>query len=567
MNQKIPYLWCMFVRIKKSGQGTKQSVQLVSNTRRNGKVVQKVIRHIGTAFDEKELKALIELAEYIKNKQENTIQPTLFKAEALAEQINLQREKGIDEPSIIVDLKKLKEEQRVITGIHEVFGVIYRELGFEKCLTNYYRRKESVKNFYQLVMARTAHPASKRKSVIDLEKHFGVNLSLSAVYRMLDAIDDKSIEKINQLSYLSAKRLFKEEIQVVFYDCTTLYFESFTEDELKENGYSKDGVFNQPQVLLALLVTREGLPIGYEVYPGSTFEGNTLENAINKMRHQYEIKEVIFVADSGLLSDDNLKIIEKKGINYIVGARLKNLTKAMQNKVLQRDQYLEEKENAYYQKIKTFEINEYRNLIITHSKSRAEKDKHDREKAIEKLQKRLSKSKNPASLISNYGYKKYLQLNGTATIAVNQEKIKQSEMWDGLSGVITNCKQLTNNEIINHYHSLWQIEECFRISKHDLRIRPIFHWTPKRIKSHIALCFVSLVCIRHLMYRVKVLYQSMSPESIRQELIDVQSSVLKHIESNEMFVVPSKATTHAKRIYQTVGKKLTDVPFRLKIEK
>jgi transposase len=382
---------------------------------------------------------------------------------------------------------------------------------------------------------------------------------------MLDNVDDKSIKKINLIAYPSAKILFKEEISVVFYDCTTLYFECFTEDELKENGYSKDGVFNQPQVLLALLVTKEGLPIGYDVYPGSTFEGHTLEKAIEKIKNQYHVKDIIFVADSGLLSDENLKFIEEKQIGYIVGARLKNLSKSLQNKILQTEQYETEKDNTYYQKIKTFQINNIRNLLVTYSKSRAEKDKHDREKVIEKLQEKLLKSKNPASLISNYGYKKYLQVNGQATIGVNEEKIKESEKWDGLAGVITNCKHLSNNEIIAHYHSLWQIEECFRISKHDLKIRPIFHWTPRRIKAHIALCFISLVCIRHLMHRVRIQYQSMSPESIRQELNDVQVSILKHVETKEMFVVPSKVTTHAKRIYQTVGKKLSDVPFRLKI--
>jgi transposase len=556
----------MFVRVKKSANRTRFTVQLVSNTRSNGKVVQKVIRHIGTAFDEVELNALKELAEYIKNKQTEDSQPTLFKTDSLANKISRQTRGRDNLAPIIVDLAKLKEDQRVITGIHEVYSVIYQEIGFDKCLTNYYRRRESVNNLYHLVMARIANPSSKRKSVTDLEKHFGVNLSLSAVYRMLDSIDDKSIEKINKLSYQAARGLFKEQMRVVFYDCTTLYFESFTEDQLKENGYSKDGVFNQPQVLLALLVTLDGLPIGYELYPGSTFEGHTLEDAIKKIQQKYEIKEIIFVADSGLLSDDNLKIIEENELGYIVGARLKNLNKATQNKVLQPQSYKDQTENQYCERVSKIEVNKERNLIVTYSKSRAEKDKKDREKAIEKIQKRLNKSKNPVSLISNYGYKKYLQLKGDATIAVNEEKIKESEKWDGLLGVITNCKSLSDNDIINHYHSLWQIEECFRVTKHDLKIRPIFHWTPHRVKAHVAMCFIALTCVRHLMHRVKVQYQSMSPESIRQELIDVQSSVLKNIETNEMYVVPSKVTTSAKRIYQTVGKKLRDVPFRLNIE-
>lgn len=111
-------------------------------------------------------------------------------------------------------------------------------------------------------------------------------------------------------------------IDVLFYDCTTLYFESFIEDDFKQYGYSKDFKFNQSQVLLALLVTPEGLPVGYEVFPGASFEGHTLIPILKNLKAQHELNNIIFVADRGLLSEENLLFLEQEKFQYIVGPRL-----------------------------------------------------------------------------------------------------------------------------------------------------------------------------------------------------------------------------------------------------
>ena len=139
-------------------------------------------------------------------------------------------------------------------------------------------------------------------TVSDLAENFGIGLSLPSVYRMMDLIDEKVIESIQRKAYHAAQGLFSEPIRVAFYDCTTLYFESFIEDDLKQKGYSKDMKFNQSQVLLALLVTEGGLPIGYEVFEGSKYEGHTLKEAIEKIEKKYRIKEITFVADSAMFS-------------------------------------------------------------------------------------------------------------------------------------------------------------------------------------------------------------------------------------------------------------------------
>ena len=231
-----------------------------------------------------------------------------------------------------------------------------------------------------------------------------------------------------------------------------------------------------------------------------------------------------------------------------------------QKSILDKSKYTDGEDEA---KTSVIDYGSNRRLIVRYSPKKAKKDRCDREKMIEKLKKKLEKSKNPASLISNYGYKKYLQVQGEAKIEINEKKLEYESQWDGLHGVITNDEKLTSADVIKHYQGLWQIEECFRISKHDLRIRPIYHWTPQRIKAHIAICFMSLVCLRHLTYRVATQYQSISPEQIRNELLHVQISILKHQQTGKRYCIPSRTTKHIKKIYQAMGIKIDSTPYEL----
>ena len=553
----------MFIRVKTSPNSPKKSVQIVKSVRNGKSVSQKIVRHVGTALDEDELNKLKELAEFYKAKLEAESNPTLFNPETVAQMAIKARKSKEEEKSLTVNLKNLREEARVIVGIHEVYGSIYKDLGFDKIIKNPQRNVAANKNLFNIVMARIANPTSKRSSVIELEKDFGVKLSLEGVYKMMDKLDEKAIEKIEQQAYSNAQRILREKINVVFYDCTTLYFESFSEDELKQNGYSKDMKFNQPQVLLGLITTSEGLPIGYSLYAGSQYEGSTLTDAVEKLKEKYEVGKVVVVADSGLLSQENQDKLESEGLDYILGARIKNMNRKIEKQILDKSKYSKLTEEGD-EKVLEINLSEDKRLIVTYSQKRAEKDQRDREKAVKKLKEKIIKSKNPASLISNYGYKKYLKVEGETKVELDKEKLAKSSLWDGLHGIITNKKELPAKEVLEYYHQLWQIEESFRISKHDLRIRPIYHWTPKRVKAHIAISFMALVCVRHLEYRVKRQYKKLSPEVIKNELLHSQCSILKDISTNKKYCLPSKTTKEMKKIYQTVGKKIDSVPFEIK---
>ncbi|MGC9309962.1 MAG: IS1634 family transposase [Candidatus Nanoarchaeia archaeon] len=612
----------MFVRVKTSPKSPRKSVQIVESKRLDGKVKQRIVKHIGVAFDDDELEELKSLANSIKIKLELNEQLPLYtqkeieqlekynkistdNKEGLKKDINNQKN-NINREDYDVNLLDMIEEDRVIKGVHDIYGKLYDELGFNNILYNPARNVASNKALKEIVMARVANPDSKRGSVLNLEENFGVKLDLKAVYRMMDKIDDKQILKLNKLVYNQTKALFKEKIDIVYFDATTLYFESFTEDTgddaIKKNGYSKDGKFNQPQVVLALMVTKQGLPVGYKAFSGDTFDGHTIVPALKEVQENFNIDKVVFVADSGMFNKTNLKEFDtihnpflykysnynwsittktltlkdyqhqlkeftKSNITYIVGARIKNMSQDITTQILNMDNYKQLDDNT---KVATFDY-QGKKLLVTHSQKRARKDKHDREKGIEKLRLRLAKNSSVKSQLSNQGYKKYLQLEKTnqdkkddkkksscdISIKLNEQKIEEDSVWDGLKGIVTNNIELSNEELIHQYTNLWQVEESFRITKHDLKIRPIYHWKPSRVKAHLAISFMAYTLVRHLEYRVRLQYIKLSPQKIRKILLSIQATIFYNTKTNKKYAIPSKISQDAKKIY-----KLMEVPMK-----
>jgi transposase len=633
----------MFIRVKTTPNSPRKSVQIVESRRIDGKVRQKIIKHIGIALDDEQLEELQSLANSIKSKLELDAQLPLYTPEEIEklEKYNRKtsRSKKSDEdeasPTIkeldsdipnreeyAVNLLDILEEDRVIKGIHDIYGKLYDELGFNRVIANPARNVASNRALREIVLARVANPDSKRGSVLNLEENFGVNLDLKQVYRMMDKIEDKEILKLNKLVYDKTKALFKDKIDIVYFDATTLYFESFTEDSgedaIKKNGYSKDGKFNQPQVVLALLVTKSGLPVGYKAFSGDTFDGHTIIPALQEIQEHYNIDNVVFVADSGMFNRSNLEAFDKihnpflykysqykwsaipskltlsdyqqqhkefnksSNITYIVGARIKNMTQSIKEQILDIDSYRVIDDNT---KVKTIDY-QGKKLLVSYSAQRAAKDKYERQKGIQKLRDRLKKSKSVKSQLSNQGYKKYLQLQQSSqndenktdntsskentkpsscdiSIILNEEKIKEDEAWDGLKGIITNNNNLSDEELIHQYSNLWQVEESFRITKHDLKIRPIYHWKPSRVKAHLAISFMAYTLVRHLEHRVRLQYVKLSPEKIRKILLSIQSSILYDTRTNKKFVLPSKISKEAKKIYRLMEVSLSSTPYIL----
>jgi len=553
----------MYVRIKTTPLSPKKMVQIVESIRRDGRIVQKIVRHVGLARNEHELAQLKLLAESIKTRLEAGPQGLLFTPEELARMAVRGKERKEDarDADCRVNLKDLFEEERIVRGIHDVYGDLFDELQFASILANPLRQKIAVSLFRDIVLARIANPLSKRGSVALLEEDFGRSLDLDAVYEMMDKIDDAAVTRLNDLTYAHTKRLFPDKIDIIFFDCTTIYFEAFEEDELRKNGYSKDLTFNQPQVLIALMVTKEGLPVGYQAFPGDTHEGHTVIPFIENLQERYQIGTVVFVGDAAMFSERNLKEFEERGIEYIVGSRLHNIPKKLQAQILDEKNYTDVKEGEY--RIGQFSYGA-RTLLVSWRKGRADKDAHDRDKAIERTKKKLEKKKNPKEYLGNGGAKKYLAVSAGATIALNEDKIKEDRRWDGLHGVVTNAKNLSHQDILAQYGNLWQVEESFRVTKHDLKVRPVFHWKPERVRAHLAICYAAYALVRYLEHRVRLQYTHLSPERIRQTLLRVQTSILYDRKKKLRYALPSRMSQEAKKIYQVCGIERSGTPTILK---
>lgn len=590
----------MFIRVKakvskKEPDLFRKSVQIVESFREMGKVKQKIVKHIGVAHSEEQLSELKELAISIQIALENENSLSLFNPEDLTKDILVPKASdnttdSYSDEDYQVDMRQLNEESRITTGIHDIYGNLFDELKLESIFSTDDASKKSadatavktlsptalkklINNFKNIVLARIAQPDSKSATVDMLCNNFGVSLDLSAVYRMMDKIDDKAIEKLNTLAYNTTKKLFNDKIDVIFFDATTLYFESFTEDEgedaIRKNGYSKDLKFNQPQVVLALMVTKEGLPIGYEAFSGDTFDGHTLIPSLKVLRDKYSIDNVVYVADSGMFNNNNLKELESleaDSFNYIVGARIKNLPKNIKEKIVDRSNYREL--NSEIQ-VATFTLKNGRKLIVSHSKKRAKKDYNDRIKGVEKLKKRLESSKSVKAQLSNQGYNRYLELEDTQSscdmnITINESKIEADAVWDGLKGLVVNAdSQMSEEEVLAQYNNLWQVEESFRITKHDLKIRPIYHFKPSRVRAHLAISFAAYMLMRYLEYRVRVQYKKLSPKRIKNLLLEVQTSILVSQEKKIKYALPSNIKVETKRIYKLMGVETKTVPYIL----
>jgi len=515
-------------------------------------VSQKILRHVGIAMDEQELAQLKELASQIVVKLKEEENPTLplFPPEALQKKASRS-----DEP-LEVDLRDLREEQRVIEGIHEVGGSIFDELGFNRVLGAGVRSKNSSEILKNVVLARLAQPVSKLRTAQLLENDFGVRLSVDRIYRMMDRIVPK-ITNIKEQVARETMGLLGHKVDVLLYDVTTLAFESQQADELRNFGYSKDKKFNEVQVVLALATTKEGLPVWYEVFEGSTAETKTLIPALKKLSERFNVKDIICVADRAMLSKENIQELQKCGFRYILGKRMRTMSAQQKQEVLN----LKNEKDLSQGFTAEISLPDSQRLIVAYSPERARKDASDRKRALERLNSKLkSKTTSTISLVNNTAAKKFMVEEPIGKLVLDESKIEEDAKWDGLYGICTNDKNLTHSEVNSHYKSLWHIEAAFRISKHDLKMRPIYHWTSDRIQAHCAICFMTFALARHLEYRVSIQQKPMSFARIQEALIGVQASILRHVKTKKLYRIPSKLSVIAKSVYSAVGIKRSVVP-------
>lgn len=551
----------MYVRITATPNSPRKSVKVVESIREGFKVKQVMILHVGVASTENEIEKLKQIgrefiAQETLRRENNSKQLSLFDTdtpENIVKNIEAQiAKKRGRKPAIKlqdvtaedkISLAELVEEKRVVEGFHDIAGHVYEKMGYGNIL----KKKKDNEVLKDLVLMRIANPSSKLKTQQILDLSFSKTHDLDAIYRVMDKLYPK-ISDLKKATFTYTKKIIPEAIDILFYDCTTLYFESIETDELRKYGYSKDHRFNTTQVVLALATNSDGLPIGYELFEGNKAEVKTLLNCLNEWKSLFDIKSVCFVADRAMMSEDNLKMLEKEGHQYVIAAKLRSMSDDLINKIHCEQNYRLQILNENIGWVGEFNYKE-RRLIVSYKTERARKDTYQREQVIEKLKKRIGEKGDTKKLITNHGVKKYTKSENSKTV-LDEDKIKYDSSFDGLHGIITNIREETASALLARYGRLWKIEESFRINKHTLSMRPIYHFKPERIKSHIAICFMAFSVLRHMEYHVK-LTQKISLEVMLDELMHVQASYYRHIPTDRVYRMPGKFSQNASKIYKS----------------
>ncbi len=445
----------MFVRKIKSRNGNLQ-VQVVQKAGRNNRV----IKHLGTARNELESKQLIDQArDLIEEERIKSGKLSLFD----------NRYSQSEMTHVLSRFRILKVLDSVTFDFLDHF---YHLLNFD-----------SLKNdcFRDLIIARVISPASKAKTRDFLESKLNKRYSLSSLYRCMEGSYRRGYQGLLEDRVM----MFTQSgptISVLFFDVTTLYYESFDGDDFRKCGFSKDNKANQPQLVVTLTVTSDGFPLHLQVFPGNKFEGHLMLPCIKRTMERHHLKDFVVVADSAMVSKANMEELEKNNLSYIVGARLGNLPYSLWAQVVsvaKIDGTLER-----------FSFGKGRILVVSYSSKRANKDKSDREKQIKRATLVLN---NPTIVARRY---KFLQKTDKEKWALNKTNIQRAEKMAGLKGYVTNATDLTDEEIVEKYSSLWQVEKSFRISKSDLKARPIFHTVKEKIETHLTIVFAGLAVIK-----------------------------------------------------------------------
>lgn len=440
----------MRIRIVPTASG-KHALQIVS--KRSG--VIKVHKHIGTYGNDSEKELLYQEAQdYIR--------------------------KSTGQVSFTDYLTSTSLSDVIITQSRPVFSYdllsrCYDKLGFSRY------PDQLIKD---LVISRLYHPTSKRGLHEQIHESLGRQYSLRTIYRHVkQSIKDGIKEKFQEALIDFARQELRDVLRLVFYDVTTLYFDSQVKTSLKDFGYSKDHRSADTQIVIGLVVNRQGFPLYFDIFSGKTFEGHTLIKVIENIKTLFKTDDLIVVADAAMLSQANIDQLKDREIQFILGARLANLSGSLIDQIHKQ---LNQQDNN----IAIFTYHGQR-LICQYSQKRATKDKSDRIKQLERAKTVIA---HPTGIMGRY---RFVQKSTNLEYQLNAALIEKAEKLEGVKGYITNS-DIDFQTVIDRYHDLWHIENSFRITKSDLEARPIFHRLDETIRAHMVIVFAGLAISKYI---------------------------------------------------------------------
>lgn len=416
-----------------------------------------IVKHLGSALSDEELDHLKRQAQQFID--DHSSQTSLF-------------------PSLKSGAYSYLEQYECVGFYYHFFyhtiQCLIAQIGFAELTSNLFK---------DLVTIRILEPASKLRSIELIETYFGIQHRRQSYYKEAKkwiSLKNQVLEKVNSF----AEREYGFDYSLLFYDVTTLYFETFEADELRKPGFSKDSKSQQPQILVGLMVSKEGFPLTFDIFPGNTFEGHTILPVVKGFIQKNNVKQFTVVADAAMISAQNIKELKQEGIHYIVGARLGNIPQAIFEQINTKIK----REDG-----KTIRLNTDKGyLICSFSNARYRKDKYEMDKQILKAQTII---KSPSKI----NKAKFVKAQNEK-LKLNEDLIQKTTQLLGIKGYYTdlNEQELPCNKVIEKYHELYKVEQAFRVAKSDLETRPIFHFKEDPIKLHLLICFLAVVISKHI---------------------------------------------------------------------
>jgi len=522
----------MFVRTKTiSSYGRSyQYLHIVENYRDNGKVRQRIIGSLGRRdilLENGNLERIItQLAEQCPS-------------------VRIMRAQQAGDMTV---------ERDAVWGPVMVFDRLWEELGIKDLLKRIAKRRRITYNFERMIFAltlqRLLEPGSDlrgSKWIKTIYEPGFERLRLAHFYRAAGLVWQKK-EHIEESLYDQGRDLFNQELDVVFFDTTSTYFEGTSLTGWAKLGKSKDHRPDHAQVIIGMVMRRDGVPIACEIWPGNTADVKTIVPIVKRLRKRFQLKKVILVCDRGMVSKANLKEIRRTGYDYIVGMKMRRLLEVRDNVLKRAGRYQQTEDNLSVKEVCV----QRRRYIICLNPQEAKKDRIAREAILEKLQKKI-KSGNVKKLIGNRGYRRFLKTQKTV-VMIDPERVKDDERYDG-KYVLRTTTRLPAADVAHAYKELSGIERLWRELKDVVEIRPIYHHLIKNnVKGHIFSCFLALYMVASLKKKLKEQQLHIPWDEIIRDLSAVRAVIVRIKEDRYLMRTPLKG--HAGKLFQIVGAKV-----------
>lgn len=432
----------------------------------------------------------------------------------------------------------LKIKQTLALGCPIVIEALWERLGLKKTL-NAIEQAAGVQAPYErallaMVANRLCDPESKLGvwdrwlSTVYLPSCVG--LKLRHMYEAMDLLH-ANIEEIEKTVFFNTANLFNLEVDLIFYDTTTASFHVDYEDDsepdsnatLRKFGHGKEGGW-APQVVVALAVTREGIPVRSWVLPGNTADVSTVAQVRADLRG-WNLGRAMFVADSGMNSEDNRAELAKACGKYLLACRMASVSEVKREVLAKRGRYTKFKDNLHAKEVIVGDGERRRRYILCYNPKEAERQQHHRQMIVELLETELARHKDHSAtaqwaieLLASRRFKRYLRITKAGMVRINRTAVTEAAKYDGKWVIETNDDTISLEDAACGYKSLMVIERCFRsLKRTQIKMTPMYHWASRRIESHVKICVLSL-----LIERIAELACGMSWHHIKRALDTLQ---------------------------------------------